>query len=174
MQPPSHPAEQLVVRQHERFHCRLGSHLRVGDEVAEQVVLARTMGDGTGAIEASITDTSRGGLGIESPMFFPRGCRLRVRVKPSTDGAAPDHDLLVRVQRVSMLDRRPTYYLGVSFTSKGPEHDLAVTLLLEMARKNQNALQAPAGSPAALPLSHTAHAPHSPPDTSIANGKGGR
>ena len=179
-------AEQLVVRQHERFHCRLACQLRVADEAAEQVVMARTVGDGTGAIEAFVTDTSRGGLGIESPVFFPRGCRIKVRIKPSASGQAPEKDMIVRVQRVSMLDRRPTYYLGLSFASKGPDHEAAVAVLLEMARQSQAATQGPgaksavSASLAAPGLGHQP-APHSlptPPLTppqgpSSASGKGG-
>ncbi len=126
-------AEQLVVRQHERFLCRLGSLVRVCEDMADQVVMARSVGDGTGAVEVVITDASRGGLGIESTVFLPRGSRLRVRVK-SAD-VAPEKDLLLRVQRVTMLDRKPTYYLGLSFVSKGPEHDQNVGALLELARQ---------------------------------------
>ena len=130
-------AEQLVVRQHERFHCRLPLQLRIAPDVAEQIVLARAVCDGSGAIEAFITDASRGGLGIESAVFLPRGCRLRVRLSSAAAPATPEHDVLVRVQRVSMLDRKPTYYLGVSFASKGPEHDAAVAAMLDAARQGQ-------------------------------------
>ena len=142
-------AEQLVVRQHERFHCRLATKLRVSDEIAEQVVLARTVGDGSGGMSAFVTDCSRGGVGVESSVFFPRGSRMKVLVSgtPDSTGKVPSIELLVRVQRVSMLDRKPTYYLGVSFVSKGPEHDAAVASLLEMARLAQQAggIAAPKG-----------------------------
>jgi hypothetical protein len=126
-------AEQLVVRQHERFLCRLASQVRVAPDMAEQVVMSRSVGDHTGAVDVVVTDASRGGLGIESTVFFPRGCRLQVRV--TIAGATAEQDLSLRVQRVTMLDRTPTYYLGLSFVSKGPEHDQRVGLLLEMARQ---------------------------------------
>ena len=140
-------AEQLVVRQHERFHCRLPLQLRVAPEMAEQIVLARAVCDGSGSIEAFITDASRGGLGIESAVFLPRGCRLRVRLK---DGGPTDtiaNELVVRVQRVSMLDRKPTYYLGVSFFSKGIEHDATVAAMLEAARAGQQVVGTPGPTP---------------------------
>jgi len=179
MQPP---AEQLVVRQHERFHCRLSLHLRVGDEAGEQVVLARTAGDGTGAVDATITDTSRGGMGIESAVFFPRGCRLKARIKRDASGRAPEKDMMVRVQRVSMLDRKPTYYLGVSFVGKGPEHEQAVALLLDMARQQDVGAPAPirpavpADAGAGAKPTGTPGAPGAPPPTglSTATGRGGR
>ncbi|HMN42583.1 MAG TPA: hypothetical protein PKE29_17215 [Phycisphaerales bacterium] len=143
-------AEQLVVRQHERFHCRLASQLRVAAEVAEQVILARIVGDGSGSLDAFVTDCSRGGLGVESTVFFPRGCRLKVRVKPIDAYEGPGPEMVVRVQRVSMLDRKPTYYLGVSFVSKGPEHDASVGILLDMARRAAPP-PAPTSSPATTP-----------------------
>jgi hypothetical protein len=138
MHPPG--AEQLVVRQHERIVCRLAAHVRVTEDLAEQVVIARSVGDGMGAVEAFITDASRGGLGIESNVFFPRGCRVIVRVRAS--GTTPVQDLTLRVQRVSMLDRKPTYYIGLSFVSKGLEHEQSVARLLELARISA-AAQAP-------------------------------
>jgi hypothetical protein len=140
MHPPG--AEQLVVRQHERFLCRLAAHLRVAEDMAEQVMIARSVGDGVGAVDAFITDASRGGLGIESTVFFPRGCRVVVRVRAA--GPMPVQDLTLRVQRVSMLDRAPTYYLGLSFVSKGLEHEHSVVALLEHARQ---AAAAPAIAP---------------------------
>jgi hypothetical protein len=132
-------AEQLVVRQHERVHCRIPSQLRVATENAEQVCLARSIGDGNGGLEAFITDCSRGGLGIESSVFFPRGCRIRIKTRTTdsaTGSSANSSEMIVRVQRVTMLDRKPTYYLGVSFVSKGNDHDAAVLALLDAARKS--------------------------------------
>ncbi|HVU64854.1 MAG TPA: hypothetical protein VHC70_12815 [Phycisphaerales bacterium] len=147
-------AEQLVVRQHERIHCRIASQLRVASENAEQVSLARAIGDGSGGVDAFITDCSRGGLGIESSVFFPRGCRLRIKAR--TVGAPQESagagEMVVRVQRVTMLDRKPSYYLGVSFVSKGLEHDAAVTALLDAARKAPAAVSpAKPNQPAAAP-----------------------
>lgn len=108
--------------------------VRVAEDAAEQVTLARSISDGTGAIDVFITDASRGGLGIESNVFMPRGCRLKIRVQAAAQGAI--HDLTLRVQRVTMLDRKPTYYLGLSFVSKGPDNDLGVGILLEQARQS--------------------------------------
>jgi hypothetical protein len=169
---PNSP-EQLVVRQHERFHCRLASQLRVAAEVAEQVILARTVGDGSGLLEAFLTDCSRGGLGIESTVFFPRGCRIKVRVKPLDAYEGPGPEMVVRIQRVSMLDRTPTYYLGVSFVSKGPEHEAAVGLLLDMARRASPppAAASPSLSPSATKTAATS--PRVAPPPTPPPGKGG-
>jgi hypothetical protein len=122
--------EQLVVRQHERHLCRVACSLRMGEQGAEQVALARSVGDGAGRVEATIVDCSRGGLGLESRVFLPRGSRMLVRIGTPEGGA----ELSVRVQRATMTDRTPTYYLGVSFAGSGPEHERAVAATLELAR----------------------------------------
>lgn len=124
--------EQLVVRQHERHICRVACSLRMADQGADQVALARSVGDGAGRVEATIVDCSRGGLGLESKVFFPRGSRMLVRV--SVPGTSESVELSVRVQRASMTDRAPTYYLGVSFAGSGPEHDRAVATTIDLAK----------------------------------------
>jgi hypothetical protein len=127
--------EQLVVRQHERYHCRLGATVRVADISVDQVALARSVGDGAGVVKATVVDCSRGGMGLETTVFFPRGCRLRVHL----GGADSLVELSVRVQRASMLDRTPTYYLGVSFVGSGDVHATNVDATLAMARADGRA-----------------------------------
>jgi len=122
--------EQLVVRQHERYLCRLPAKVRVGDGYTDQVSLPRSVGDGAGGVEVVVVDCSGGGLGIETPVLFPRGCRLRVSL---TGGPTPV-ELAVRVQRVTMQDRRPTYYIGLSFVGSGDMHAANIDSALSMAR----------------------------------------
>jgi hypothetical protein len=124
-------AEQLVVRQHERYLCRLTCQVRVGEQTAEQVVFARNVGDGSGALDTWVVDCSRGGMGLESTVFLPRGSRLKVRVISDAGAALEVH---VRVQRAAMQDRSPTYYLGVSFAGSGDDHTRAVDQILALAR----------------------------------------
>lgn len=137
-----HGAEQLVVRQHERHLCRLDCRLRLDDHSVAQVTPARTVGDGAGGLSAMMVDCSRGGLGLESPVFLPRGSRVRVSVAPGQPGA-PRTELLVRVQRVSMMDRKPTYYLGVSFLGTGNEHEYAVEAAVSLAKAASSGATAP-------------------------------
>lgn len=133
--PPN--GDQLVIRQHERFHCRLDAHARVPDDLHEHVALARTVGDGTGNIDVVISDCSRGGLGLQSHIFIPRGCRLKVRLKNTAPDSTDPIEVLVRVQRVTMTDRAPTYYVGVSFVGTSPAHEKAVAALFEVAKSGQ-------------------------------------
>lgn len=134
--PTNQPPDPLVVRQHERLQCRLPAHARIADEHAEQVAFARTVGDGSGAVDVFITDCSRGGINIESTAFLPRGCRLRVRLAPDPASSAPPVELLVRVQRPTMIARTPTYALGTSFVGQGNGHDAMVAALLDAARRS--------------------------------------
>lgn len=130
------PKDQLVVRQHERLQCRVSAHARIADDHADQVVFARTIGDGSGVIDVYITDCSRGGVNIESSVFVPRGCRLCVRLVTENAPESQPIELLVRVQRLSMIARTPTYSLGASFVGQGPTHDPTVAALLDIARRS--------------------------------------
>lgn len=104
---------ELVVRQHERYACELPARVRVAAENAGQVVLSRSVGDGNGCINATIVDCSTGGLGLRMPVYLPRGCRVDVQV-PGAPGQPDVFRGVVRVQRATMLERTPTYYLGGS------------------------------------------------------------
>jgi hypothetical protein len=151
--------EQLVVRQHERYVCRLPAQVRVAAEIADCLVLADTVGDGAGAVDATIVDCSRGGLGLECGLFFPRGARLLIR--PLSAGPdAPDADVVVRVMRVTMTDRRPTYYVGVAFAGTGVAQTAAAGALLDLARAASGAAQpAPQGAAPAPPAAPGAPRP---------------
>lgn len=118
-------AEQLVVRQHERLRCEVAARALVAAESAERVVLT---GDGQGGAEVAvtITDCSRGGLGVRSPAFFPKRCRVVVR---ASDAAGPI-EVTLCVQRAALLDRAPTYYLGLSAAGD----DAGLARLMALAR----------------------------------------
>lgn len=133
------PAQQLVVRQHERRECRVPVRVRVGDADAERVTLSRSAGDGSGAIPAMMVDASGGGLGLETSVFLPRGLRVVV--------AARFNDTLLempaRVQRVLMNSRKPTYYLGLAFTQTGDARAELADRLMQALRAAPAAESAP-------------------------------
>lgn len=133
--PTNQPPDQLVVRQHERLQCRLPAHARIAQEHADQVAFARSVGDGSGAIDVFITDCSRGGINIESAVFIPRGCRLRVSLAPDPTSSAPPVELTVRVQRPTMIARAPVYALGASFVGQGEVHEAMVVAMIDAARR---------------------------------------
>lgn len=127
--PSTSATSELLVRQHERYTCRLSAKLRVVPEDAPQVSIARSVGDGAGGVNCIVVDCSSGGVGLQSPVFLPRGSKVIVTISSesldsSTAGSAADSASTelpstvfkgtLRVQRVSMLDRTPTYYLGTA------------------------------------------------------------
>lgn len=60
----------------------------------------------------TIVDFSKGGLGIRTARFMPQGAEIWTRLDGGTTGLV---ECLGRVQRVSMVDREPRFYLGMSF-----------------------------------------------------------
>jgi len=127
-----HPTSDLAVRLHERYACELPAHVSVSASSAAGVRLARSTVGATGKIPARVVDCSLGGVGIQSSVFFPMTCcmNLWLTVPGSSGNAGRDIELEVRLQRVTMLDRKPTYYLGGSFESEGPDAQAAIARLL--------------------------------------------
>jgi hypothetical protein len=128
--------DNLAVRQHERHRCDLRARVQVGGESIGRVVLAVDGGSGQvgSDVAVHVTDCSRGGLGIKSNVFFPKQCVLTVRVEPE-GGAGEAIETTVSVQRVAMLDKSPTYYLGTATVSdvKGSTDGQAEIVGLAMA-----------------------------------------
>ncbi|MDX2115850.1 MAG: PilZ domain-containing protein [Planctomycetota bacterium] len=130
-----HPAEErLVVREHERVRCSLRAVIEPAPEMRDLLRLARGVGNGSGSVDAELTDCSGGGVGLRSPVYFPKQCVLMVRV-PSPDGGAGGHvfEGRVRVQRATMIGREPAYDLGAAFADRPDERTLEALLKLSRA-----------------------------------------
>ncbi len=134
--------EQLVVRQHDRHECQVAVEVAISTEHAGKVVLSRTVGDGAGTISATMVDISSGGLGLSSPVFLPKGCHLDVRLirtetAPTGPRAAPStlFETQVRIQRTTMTDKSPTYYIGTAFVSDDPVEESQRRALMEQVRR---------------------------------------
>ncbi len=127
--------ETLLVRQHERLKCSLRVQVAAAPECGTQVRLARTLGDGSRVVNATVIDCSPGGLGINSSVFFPKTSVIHVRIT-ATNGAHTTiaYEGPLRVQRVAMIGREPTYYLGTSFVER-PAAD-TIELLMNEAKRN--------------------------------------
>lgn len=104
--------DQLTVRQHERYACRLPVDIGIAAESPSRVTLSSSVGSGTGRVGATVVDCSAGGVGIESGVYLPRMARLHLRIEGT--GGEPI-ELEGTVQRSSMISRAPRYYLGISF-----------------------------------------------------------
>lgn len=123
------PAGNLQVREHVRRQCRIDATARVDGAGRAPVVPARAVTDPAGWFNVRLVDISGGGLGLESPLYLPRGCRLIVRATPLSGDDTCQVPFDCRVQRASMLDRTPTYYLGVSFVGDRDLHARAAVRL---------------------------------------------
>jgi hypothetical protein len=132
----------LSVRQHARVQCRLPAAVTVAAPHAQRVALTA----GSGEVRATLTDLSAGGLGLRSPVFFPKGCLLDLALTVGDGPAAFHFRTTLRVQRTIMADRAPSYDLGAAFANPGPELDSALKALRE-----HPALSASAPAPHANP-----------------------
>ena len=143
---PNAPSD-LLVRQHERLLCRLAARVHLVPEDAPQVSLARAIGDGAGGLGCVVVDCSSGGLGLQSTVFIPRGARLDVKisaehVEPGEELARPASGAIAReifsgsfrVQRVTMIDRTPRYYIGAALIKASGAQ--SITDLLAHVRNN--------------------------------------
>ncbi|MFM9957158.1 MAG: PilZ domain-containing protein [Phycisphaerales bacterium] len=132
----------LTVRRHERHALSLAALVGVADHPAPCIGVEAFMGGRlrfspeSGVSETgmpgTVVDLGAGGLGLKLPLYLPRGSVLRVRVL-GEDGSVSRLrlDLKVRVQRVTMVDRKPTYLIGTSFVDASPAALAAVKKLIE-------------------------------------------
>lgn len=126
------PAESgLIIRRHERHELGLAAEVTLEGASAEHVRFSSASG-ATDHVRAVVADLGEGGMGLRTTVFVPRRCLLRVRVRgEGAPGVALE--ATVRVQRVAMTDRAPTYLLGCSFVGADEAVRRAVARLLESA-----------------------------------------
>ena len=116
--------------------------MRVEEQHAQRISVAiQSPGCAGGEFDATLIDCSEGGLGLRSPVFIPKGCRLVIRIDPGDGG--PIFEAVVRVMRAAMVDRGPTYYLGSSLASETAQNDAGMERVFAAARKAEAA--APTG-----------------------------
>lgn len=117
-----------VVRQHTRHACSRPAVLWARGDSAAQVVVARAgvAGAVDGGVAVTVVDVSLGGVGVHSPVFFPRGCCVEVSVEGGGRVA-------VRVLRALMTNRTPRYYLGLGIDGANAEATGAIERLVSLA-----------------------------------------
>jgi hypothetical protein len=115
--------QTLVVRRSTRYEVAWQGEMSVSRQHAALIRFGPSCGGRDGWVSADIVDFGSGGVGISSPVFVPRRALVRLRMADpsggSGDGGVLEADL--RVQRVTMTDRRPTYLLGTAFAEPPPE-----------------------------------------------------
>ena len=122
------PASELAVRGSARYECSLDAQLAVGSEHARLVKPDKSAPGAGGPVRAVVVDLSLGGAGFRSPLFFPRTARVSMTLIPPGKTVAIVAEL--RVRRVMMLDRAPTYYIGAGFEGLTPEQSQAILEVL--------------------------------------------
>lgn len=133
----------LVIRRSTRYDVVIPSRVCIAPAHAGLVKLSASSGVRDGWLDLDVVDFSSGGVGILSPVFLPRGCLLAIRLLSPGDADAADLTLLevvVRVQRVVMTDRRPAYLMGTAFEDLTAKTVTEIEALLK--RMEGNALAA--------------------------------
>lgn len=106
--------DHLAVRRTARHDVVLRGRFKVADSHAGVVRLAKASGVRDGAIEADVVDLSGGGLGLLTPVFFPKRVKIICQVM-LPQGSTPAFECVGVVTRVVMTDRRPMYLIGLVF-----------------------------------------------------------
>lgn len=113
--------EGLTVRHAKRHVIALPCELSVAPAHQKLVQFSPQSGSARGVISATLVDASAGGVGASSPLFVPRMTLVLVRALLPSDRDTPIFEAVMRLQRVVMTDRTPTYLLGLAFE----HHDVA-------------------------------------------------
>lgn len=125
----------LTIRRFERNDIVLDALLEVNESHRDQVVFSSSnpFAVNDHLLKVTLADIGDGGVGIHASAFIPRGLTGRVRVMAprlvEAGGALDDHqsgsdgdmgqgilfEHEVRVRRVELTSRVPTFFIGTSF-----------------------------------------------------------
>ncbi len=111
----------VVVRKNVRHDVALRAAVSIVGECANMVRLSPGANAPTGWLDLDCVDLSLGGIGLASPVFFPRQTRLAVKLHSPTDDQKVILECVCVVRRVIMTDGRPAYHLGTSFDGMSEE-----------------------------------------------------
>lgn len=133
---PAAAQTDLIVRQHERVECNLPARISIAAAHAPLVRVSRLAPSISGAIPAHIVDISRGGMGLRTPVYLPIRSQLVLSVDAPQMGSATSVrlEIPVTLRRVTMIDRQPTYYLGVAFQQLSVELEQKLESLVAAIR----------------------------------------
>ena len=106
---------QLLVRRTTRHDVALKGRMWLAPEHAGTIKYSTVALGKDGGVDIDVVDFSAGGLGVLSKVFIPRRALLRIRVESPAANVPPLLEALVRVNRVTMTDRRPAYLVGTAY-----------------------------------------------------------
>jgi len=109
----------LTVRHSQRHEVALPAELRIAPAHCGRVRFSPASGARGDRLSVTIVDISAGGLGLMSDVFLPRSALVEIRVAdPKNPDGPPLLETTTRAQRVTMVDRRPGYLLGLAFVQR--------------------------------------------------------
>ena len=121
---------QYVIRRTDRHEVVLPARIRVHPSNSGQVRLAARSGHTDGWVTADLIDIAQGGAGLVAMHYFPRDCHVEIELyDPADQSAGPTLNIDARIRRVSMIDRRPSYMIGLLFN---PEDQQAAEQLAHL------------------------------------------
>lgn len=108
--------DQMLLRRTTRHAVSLRALISVSPVHRPMVRLSPSLGGRDAWLSCDIIDFSGGGVGVITNCFFPRGCRVWVKLLTS-EAENPRTLFAVEctVNRVVMTDRRPAYLLGLGW-----------------------------------------------------------
>ncbi|NUQ52872.1 MAG: PilZ domain-containing protein [Phycisphaerales bacterium] len=108
--------DQMLLRRTTRHAVSLRALISVSPVHRTMVRLSQALGGRDAWLPCDVIDFSGGGVGVITNCFFPRNCRVWIKVLA---GEAESQKTLLAVEctvnRVVMTDRRPAYLLGLGW-----------------------------------------------------------
>jgi hypothetical protein len=130
----------LMVRHSERHAVSLRGSLAVSSRHAHLIRFSPSAGAAGGWVDVDVVDFGAGGVGIVTSHFVPRRAVVRLRIHADAPGEPPVLDGELRVQRVTMTDRKPTYLLGTAFENPAAGLDAQINdLVARLERRGAGA-----------------------------------
>jgi hypothetical protein len=131
--------DNLVVRQFERVACSLKASMCVSPQHASVVSLSPEIASSSGCVALVLTDASKGGVGLRSPVYLPKGTQVDITLSDPALAGTPFASWTVktRVMRVVMSSREPTYDLGTALIDNTPAEQSKLVDLIAIIRSKQ-------------------------------------
>jgi len=126
------PVHHLRFREDERREVAMSASITLTDADTGQLRVIPGVLSKHGRINGTLMDISSGGAGLVVSEYVPRWCRVMVGVHRSEEDGKSIVSAPGVVRRVQMLDRRPSYLLGVSFSDLDEDSHGKLIRLLSM------------------------------------------
>lgn len=152
------PTSGLTTRQFERETANLSAEFVIAAAHRANVCFSPTSpAIDQDTVGGRVVDVSSGGIGLLLDGFLPRMCDGVVRIfdpdsaECGVDGE-PRHEVIfehaVKVRRVTMNDRRPSYNIGLAFRDPEPDIEDRVQRLLDVIAEHRGRLNGDASDAA--------------------------